>query len=600
MLECYINGLTVFPDLDNRIDIVKSNAALGNVGSFSYEIVFDLSVGANAVAFAGLNRLNYAQSEQLMLELRIDGRMIIKGAAIVLKVAGNKVSVQATEGELSAKVINSDKLVRDLDLGTFPNLQNVSDITACNWSTFPEYEVCFPLLTDSEDTLHEWEVGDSSVPSLPNGMYDRFLLNLYYQNAYNQGTRRLMQPYLLAIVKRVFAAFGYDADFSEFLAYGNNWIFKKLFVVADARNYYAGSYEQVGFKWEKMLPYWTVSKFFSEVKKFLNCAFVFDEMNMTVKLVSRQMICREGLPVVIPLSDILQKKDAHEIDTVEEDYDGDANYVNFGYNLDNNDEYMKMQNLEKVLIDKCQFAALEFKDNFRPDAYVIFDDLEGGRFVNLSDKGLVQVMTMQDVINEEEADVMRMDIIPANSRLINFSFKDNNNRKMKVGMIAALVPQKIGEKTPIFPAKLSEALNGGISYLQWPNVMHVAFKSETNTARVFEDILNLTVGQYARGWSGVESFTFPRYEKEQWADEDGAEASAYYNLAPSRMMEFYEDTYSVDRSKEYVIRFLSKDIPEVSSVFLINGRRFACKEIKVFVEQGKRAKFLEGIFYAFV
>lgn len=600
MLDCYVNGQRAYPDLDNKIVIVKSNAAIADVGTYSYEIVFDVSYAANAAAFAGINRLNYIRENDVCyLELRVDGRLLIKGAAIVLKVAGKKVSVQATEGELSAKVINSDKLVRDLDLGTFPDIRGGQVIAACNWSSFPEYEVCFPLLTGYEENLHKWDEGEFS-DGLPDVLIHRVFYNLYLNNVWLSSTNSLMQPYLLAIVKRVFAAFGYRADFSEFLAYGNNWIFKKLFVVADARYFSQNSWWQVGFKWEKMLPYWTVSKFFSEVKKFLNCAFVFDEMNMTVKLVSRQMICREGQPVVIPLSDILQKKDAHEIDTVEEDYDGDANYVNFGYNLGTNDDYLKMQNLDKVIVDKCQLVDLEFKDNYNADAYVIFDDIGVAKFVNLSDKGLVQVMTLQDVINEEEADVMRMDIIPANSRLINLDFKDNNNHHFKFGMIAALVPQKIGEKNPIFPAKLSDALNGGVSYAQWPNVMHVAFKSETDIARVFEDNLNDRIGQYVRGYSGFESFTFPRYEKEQWADEDGAKASAYYSLAPSHMMEYYKDTYSVDRSKEYVIRFLSKDIPEVSSVFLINGRRFACKEIKVFVEKGKRAKFLEGIFYAFV
>lgn len=238
------------------------------------------------------------------------------------------------------------------------------------------------------------------------------------------------------------------------------------------------------------------------------------------------------------------------------------------------------------------------KDKYAADSYVIFDDKAMAKFINSKDKGWTQVMTAQDVISDEDLDVVRMDIIPANTRLITFKFKDPKNNKLSVGMVAARLPGKVGEKEPVFPAKLSDALNGGVTYQSWPNVLHVAFKSETNLLRVLEDMY-FDDTMDVRGFSGMESFTFPRYDREQWADENGESASLLYSLAPERMKSYYVDTYDVDRTKEYVIRFLYSGIPDVSAVFLINGRRFACKELKVCVVNGKRQKFLEGVFYAF-
>ena len=598
MLDCYVNGQRVYPDLDNKIEIVKSNAAIADVGTYSYEIVFDVSVAANAAAFAGINRLNYIRENDVCyLELRVDGRLLIKGAAIVLKVVGNKVSLQATEGELSAKILNSGKLVRDLDLGTFPNISNVSVITACNWSSFPEYEVCFPLLTTYGETDHKWGYGDSSEPLDPSGMFNRYLLNLYYNEVYNTTQVRMMQPYFLAVVSRVFKYFGYKVVWDDFLSYQDNECFKKLFVCVEGRKFANGSYYQVGVKWESLLPYWTVSEFFAEVKQFLNCAFVFDEMNMVVNVVSRQQICREGTTVVIPHSKILQKTNSFEVNAVEKQQDGDAAYISFGYNIESEDDYLKLQNIDSVIYDKCAKVPIADKSKYETDDYVIFEDLGNAKFVNISDKGWIQIMNFQDVIQDEYVDVKRMNIIPANSRLINFDFKDNKNNHMKLGMIAALVPKPIGENTPIFPSKLNEALNGGITYPTYSDKLHVAFKSETNTVRVFEDNSE-SIAYYCEGWSGVESFTNARYDKEQWADEDGERASMFYSLAPSRMAKFYEDTYTREIDKEYVCRFLFDEIPDATSIFLINGRRFACKELRVTVENGSLKKFIEGVFYA--
>ena len=59
-------------------------------------------------------------------------------------------------------------------------------------------------------------------------------------------------------------------------------------------------------------------------------------------------------------------------------------------------------------------------------------------------------------------------------------------------------------------------------------------------------------------------------------------------------------TYQIDNTKKYTFKFLADDIPNVRSLFIIQGQRFICEKITATFGENGMSQLLKGVFYPVV
>lgn len=592
MIRVLYNGMEVFPSLDN-IEIIKTNSAISDEGSHSYNISFDLRVRENLLAYSHRNRLQTRQTKpKAKIQIWNGPHLLMSGTAVILKIEGYTLELQATEGDLSIIEDAGDRTVHDLyEMGEIPyndGRGRTYDYEEINWIGYPGYPVCFPIVakTDEEESFYA-----ATEAELDKIFYKNFI------NVYGLKDRSpqyfMAQPYFLDVVRRVFMVFGYDINFDEYLNYENNKIFKELYILTQTAPYASEGYPGRGNGpgrpyYNHILPKWSLSKFLDEVKRFLNCEFYYDEQKKEVRVVSRKQICKDKNPF-----EIEEVVDVNENVIVDISYeDKEFVYNNMSYNLPEN-EFNRKQDISDEVLSECITKPYDSADPKTPDAYVVYEanDGVGTKYGCFIDRGLRRICTMQKTGEGRN----QLDIVPAAvfPRYVNFYSLNKDNIVAKVAYYCAKSTFVRKYEGSTGTLGFESAINEGTKDKEAPSVIEVAFLGE-NREIAFVPVDLAFPYEY---W-GTHSLTYPKYEDDMWALFRGVEASKMYNLSPKYLAgTMYADTYGADFSVEYTIRFIAPILPDTNSLYLIKGQRYCCKQLKQTIENGKLSQVVEGIFY---
>ena len=64
-----------------------------------------------------------------------------------------------------------------------------------------------------------------------------------------------------------------------------------------------------------------------------------------------------------------------------------------------------------------------------------------------------------------------------------------------------------------------------------------------------------------------------------------------------RAAQDFTSPYSIDTTHKRTIRFISDKYIDPVSIFQIQNKRYACRELKYTFKNGQRSNIVEGIFY---
>lgn len=411
MIELYIDNKRAQVKESTSIKLVDENTYLTESSKYTYDIELPLKGSPdNARIFGNIHRLDVSK-KAIKMEARLiaDNRDVINGTATVTGITDSSVKIQILAGNAELNFLSKyDKLfIDELDLG---NLQDedgkgISPDGVINYLTrFPESErykmmfgtydqtdyVFFPVYNEAKDYI----LNDVCFHKMSETTETVFWRTAFYGATFGLGSvwastgRSAIQPYLCFIIKRIFAALGYELVENQI----ENTPLKNVFIV-NARS--VTSYN-------KMLPHWTVSEFMEQVENFYGVAFKTDDNSKKVRVLQRDSLLKNENVY------IKQVVDAYSVTCDDEDTT-DISNGNVSYAFEEVDKYIKIE--EDVLKRSTKevfdtYAELyDFYTQLSEDQkkkYIY--EAEGKQYIQYDGSYLREVNQYRNLMRNEESD----------------------------------------------------------------------------------------------------------------------------------------------------------------------------------------------------
>lgn len=590
MTELYINNRPAWLPTDFSIALTSENPYFTSSSAYSLDI--DLPMPDNIGIFGHIHRLDAGKQKTILPARLVAGaRTLLNGSAVLLSISDEAARVQLVSGNAELNILtNEDIYIDELDLGTVPDPDYYGDRA---WKPAADKPLYFGSV-DQVDAV--W------MPVAYDGSSGNRLMNL---TLYQFGTdafklvpvygERCVQPYLLAVVRRLVEHFGYTLDEGFF---DGNFL----------RNVYicnAVSTRKVA----RALPHWTVSEFFDELERFLMAVTVVDELTKTVRLVPLNDYFRDDDLNIIPATDVLAQYEAE----IDED-GGDKNLTdgNVGYDLPSHTDngYLRMDRtiydraLKQDYDDYTQLSQAWQTMDAELRKTVLFR--AGNRcYINYRDEegtdSLKEVNLYADLVRDaDRTDTdTALRIVPAEMVLHDLGLWSSPTDYGFVSPFAPLnvyVP-KVGYHVTVIEDEefdIQQAIEGEVELPEKQEkntVMEVAFSTGEWVT------MNVTYQGQTYPWQYALPFT-------DYALKPANQTTGFrpYSLS---LQDVCADSLGrrlsalkVFRSNiPYTISFLSDRLPDVNKVFLIANKKYLCEKIEASVTHDGLDRVMKGTFY---
>lgn len=267
MTQLIIDGQEAVLPQNFSCTVKRENSFFTKNGEYTYDVTLRLDNPTNRDLYDFLHRVNKTDSYGTgrKAELIADGHAFTRGTEIVTRWTEETVTIQIVSGASELNYfIGQDKKISELDMGEIED----EDVGAKFYNSpdlkYPETDYCLPTIVqvDSDSMINAW-VFHEDVDTGESG----FEFGASYLD------RTIAQPYLCAVLRRLFKALGYELGLFEL----EDTQFKYLFFVNRKNTR----------KYSEMFAGWTVKEFLEEVEKLTNCCFLTDNNSMKVGVLLR-------------------------------------------------------------------------------------------------------------------------------------------------------------------------------------------------------------------------------------------------------------------------------------------------------------------------
>lgn len=293
MLKLYIDGHRVNLSEDAKTDFYRRNPYFTNDGDYTLDLDINLGDPENAQLYHHAYRLDRVRRSSRRTAILIDDTtVLIHGTEVVLDVHDNFAKIQIVAGASEFNYEMGDRKLQDLDL----------------WKPYGTDEgVFFPVCAFNDSEHADYGMMDSTQYKTDENSNNKELMwtivNRISSRVDHTGVIPLVteirQPYMWAVVERVIEALGYTV--------GGNVIktdtrYSRMVMVHAIRTRYIA----------ETLPEWKVSEFFDEIQKFFNVIIIVDSTAKEVNIVHAWDYFDDAT-VDIPHADIISvKKDYNQ------------------------------------------------------------------------------------------------------------------------------------------------------------------------------------------------------------------------------------------------------------------------------------------------
>jgi hypothetical protein len=584
MTELYIDSQPAVLPPDFSLKVKQQNPFFTKNGAFTLELTLSLKDKINQRLYSHMNRLQSAPAiKGRSAHLIADGRTILNGTEIVLSNTDEQVNIQLVSGNSELNwFIHQEKdieelYISDLDLGEEPEL-TAQYLNSILTTKYPEAAFAPARI---------W-TGDIMI----NGF-----LNLQIASPEDPipFINTAIQPYLLTLLIRTVQTLGYNITQNDLLS---DQALCRLFILNDIRDN----------RYNRLLPGWTVREFLEACEKFLNITFDINPEDRSVRIVKNTTgVTVDGQTHLKNVSAEYQRNDA-------EDENNLTDYENVRYPLPE-DTWYKYQAISSDIMAMAEIItyatytalanALTVTTAGRvPDAiatdyyktlkafYVTEDDTtfiidrifyDNGQYIYywyylrpINRFGAYHAGETQD------REATELPFAPA-------QFADLNTALTDIPAHHNIMPALDGdtvyneEETPEETADLTQLIENGIPDEEAVKKdVFLAFYTgslpgyaRTDSAIDFMQEIPLSFGKY----ESTNLFTLRLQGPAGWAEK------------------YYKANHNYNFQKEYTIHFLYNTTPDVRTEFVIEGKRFLCKELEYTVNAEGIFPEITGIFY---
>ena len=582
MTDLYINDQQVILPNAFSLKLVKENPFFTKSSSYTYDIALSLQQSINAKVFKHINRFNAPKDHKSMPALlRVDGRTILNGTAVIRNITDTEIKLQLLSGNSELNfVVGGDKYINELDLGsgTFRYDGTYSKFKGeYIFGTYPQYKyIYFPVYNENTGQI------------LNNIIARTFGDDASKEDVYGLDTpipyNMCCQPYLAYIVEKVVECIGYQLKVYEI----DNTFYNQVYIVNG----------RVTNVFKDMLPHWTVNDFFTEVENLFNLKIIVEE-NAKEIIIYQAANYYKNSPVI----HLAQTIDSYS-SKIENDATLSHRIANIGYKLPDNSAHQYNKLDEKIY----QLGVKKDVNNYfdiqtHIDAgttnslqYIYLDKSSQTEYISYTEDNTTfsprKVNIYANIINNEEKNDLdiELSIVPAsisvqNIRVLSPFMQYWNDSQLWIGTAQMptvnVPPLEVDQNGNLSIMDL--VAEGSITEKFIPDVIEVAIKPNR--------LGNLSNGSDRRSYPmGITDF-LPE------AGSIYSSASLRLNHPTKGLNTLYQQADLINTTEERTIKFLSAEIYNAQSIFMINGGKFVCKQIDYEINKDGIVALKQGVFY---
>lgn len=604
-MQIYVNNKLAALKKGTSFEYVSENRLFSGSDGYTLTITFPLrGCPENIAIFGHINRADVA-AQKVIFDCEIRDKGFYKfGSITITEISETEVKTQFLEGRSEQNFDKTfDKVyINELDLGA-PATTYKSDITPAN-AWYPEYWGCkyvaLPWVNDYS----------GNIQNKAEHIVDDAVQNRSHFEWSEDTTGLSWQPYLLYITKKICEAVGYAADFSKWEAVEE---YKYLLIC----NTLPHAWYMPAFA--NALPHWTVEEYFEKLELFLGGEFDFDHRGKRITFAFTQATLASKKPVC--LEDVVEEHSTEvKVDDERCEYLESKNLVYkdcdhemwkfyscdwfikgwqnrvVKYNsmrelLEANRSYRTWngQHHRNHQIDKLLYAAdceayfvirpvsrqqvVEWRG---PIIHVYFQykcrlqpvNLFGGRIISDDDDAeqveIEFVPAWIDDTEEKYGRVLFLSFSGYDEDTNTTSENDSDHPFQKTHTVSSLEAGEKEKKSEYYDRIYIGWYDGSNyyqgSHLPYPNVENIVIADDWSNFSYAHFSLRINDRQIRRG-------------------------QIIHNIAPTMKTTF---------------KFLSDNIPDVRSVFLIRGKRYVCEKMTATFTENGMSQLIKGVFYPIV
>ena len=591
----------------STFDFVAENRYFSGADSYTLAITFPLKdCPQNLAIFGHINRKDVL-TQQILFDCEIrHGAFYRHGSITITEISDIEVKTQFLEGKSVSNYDNTfdDIYINELELG-YPNTDPSSFSAGAHIGHSIDdglNYLALPWVNNSTGNVQNRPNDSNSWPS-----------SWYYD------TRGLsFQPYLIYLLKQICSALGYSYDFSRLM----NSQYKFLIVCNTLP--YAWNCRN----WATALPHWTITEFFEQLEYFLNGEFDIDHAGRTISFrFSKEAIESAG---VVKLENIV-----NEFSSAVED--GSSCKYRESVNL----KFAEC-NHRKWNYYSCKW----FVDMMKTQDVILSWSLgtyNYGKFykeVNGAQRLYIELAGAADYVQEEYSgwspsylyycraeqtyfvlrnygsylvDPSQPENLSGNKRYLNTlepvnmfgdSIVNESGETVEIKIVPVWIDEAYADgnfKGNAFFLECGEYRNGANGTIPWDFADKKLTEGDSGKSVEYFDKL------YMGFWSGTTynamygKYTFPVIDHVlTYPREMNFELTGFSMRLRTNLFGTNNGTYQIDNTKKYTFKFLADDIPNVRSLFIIQGQRFICEKITATFGENGMSQLLKGVFYPVV
>lgn len=574
-MEIIVNGTLAVLKAGSSFQYVSENRAFTDAEGYSLSISFPIKdCPRNIQIFGHLYRPDVRTvNSTFNCEIR-DKSFVKYGSLTLIDVSPEEIKAQFLEGKSS---INNNQdfdntYVNELNLGR-PSSSTPPSPAYLAWNNPNVGYVALPWVNNSDGSLHNALKfsGDSLV--------------------WDEGVEALsFFPYLLYLTKKICEAINYDYDFSE---WDSDDSFKYLLVC----NVLPASWE-TGFA--SCLPHWSVSEYFSKLGLFLQGEFTFDELSRTVSFKHFDRITPSELVCINKVVDSFELQLTNENDDVQI---VDVRNINFKeqenplWKFYRCPWFIEERAASALTYDTLSQLLEENKIFARVPMYDRGSNIH--KLFYAKDVDMYMAVRCIRVEKEEENRYINVCIMQPLNIFADRVVDSNSDNNVELEIVPAWIDEVPEKGHAVFVnvtagnVKESESLElpDRESIVQ-PFCLQSLEQNESENSEYFNALP-------VAFWDGAVTdgqFPCPAID---WItiNDDWTYTIRPFSLRLTGYMNYFPKT-KINTASKYIFSFLSKEIPNVRSIFLINNQRFVCEKITATFTENGLSELMKGEFYA--
>ena len=588
-MKIIINGKDAVLKKGTSFEFVAENRSFTGSDSYTLSITFPLrGCPENIAIFGYINRTDIDKSK-VVFDCEIsDINFYSAGTITIVEINEKEVKTQFLEGRSEQNFNDTfDEIyINELDLGSYPMLYLPSNPLS-QWQGLRSGQeaVALPWVNNSSGNIQNEVV---------------YANNTYSYHADCKGIS--YQPYLIAIVRRICSALFYSCDLSQWDSRQD----LRYLLVCNALPW-AGDIPQFA----RALPHWTLTEFFEKLELFLGGEFDIDHKNKSIKFSFTSNILLNA--ETIKIDKVVDSYTTDVTDTNESNYIEASNvrYKECEHNMWKfyscpwflRDALVTRYNtLADLIAENKQFARVRSYPRGSNVNKIFYAKDVNNYFIircirneyagtnSLGREVYDRICVLQPInqfgdkiMDKENDDAIELDFVPAwideteptkgNCLFLDIPGYDEDNAESTAG---TRPDDSEDAESKIYQPTAMQRLQNG---------------EQKEKSEYFDKI-------YLAFWNGIHhnlgKLPCPNVDnfvvREDWS---------YYTANGSLKLQSNVN-FKINPKQKYNFSFISDSIPNVRSVFFINGRKYLCEKITATFTENGMSQLLKGSFYLII